>query len=81
MPCTAPDFLWFTDRNHNSTCYANFGVGHPDLPQVVSWSSGNNRGYFVWSDFDGGPFTRFFDKNQHGTLPDRGTYIETLNLY
>ncbi|WP_329056147.1 hypothetical protein OG738_21285 [Amycolatopsis sp. NBC_01488] len=81
VPCTAPDFFHFQDRNFNQTCYAYAGVTEPDLPGITAWSSGNNAGYFVWSDFDGGPFTRFFGKNEHGTLPDRSTYIERLNIY
>ncbi|GAB3147190.1 hypothetical protein [Amycolatopsis sp. NPDC004378] len=81
VPCNAPDFFRFQDRDFNQTCYAYAGVTEPGLSLVTAWSSGNNAGYFVWSDFDGGPFTRFFGKNEHGTLPDRSTYIETLNIY
>jgi hypothetical protein len=80
VPCTRSDFFIFQDRDFNRYCYANAGPNQPKLSQITHWSSGNNAGFFIWSDFDRGDTPVNFGKFQGGDLPDRSTYISFLHI-
>lgn len=80
VPCGAPDYFIFQDRDANQYCYAYAGPNQPDLSLITHWSSGNNAGYFIWEDFDQGPHPLNFGKFQSGNLPDRSTYISFLHI-